>query len=261
MTRPDGNRLAPNSAFPHRNRDPVRPLSLPYRLWLWLEMLAIFVGAPLGLYVLVYGYRQPLFIVLPALFLAVALILTIDGRFIWLKMITVGVNVGQLLHILCMFAILGAWLALYAKGSYPDTYLRFYRNAPDLWLKVMILYPLVSASVQEILFRVFFFHRYRELFGHQTWLLVLVNAVLFAYAHIIFQNWPAIWLSLIAGLLFAWRYERTRSFWAVFIEHSLYGNLIFTVGFGRFFYTGVSNIPAAQEWFARWDAFVRWLGF
>ena len=31
----------------------------------------------------------------------------------------------------------------------------------------------------------------------------------------------------------------TRSFWAVFLEHTLWGGLVFTVGLGRYFFTGV----------------------
>ncbi len=73
-------------------------------------------------------------------------------------------------------------------------------------------------------------------------LAILVNGVLFAFGHIMFQNWVAIISCLVGGLLFAWRYLRTGSLWAVMFEHMLYGNLIFTVGLGRYFFTGVSNI-------------------
>ena len=46
---------------------------------------------------------------------------------------------------------------------------------------------------------------------------------------------------IVMALLFAWRYQSSRSYWALVLEHALYGNLIFTVGLGRYFYTGVSN--------------------
>ena len=259
MTRPKMHDEFPSPAFPHRDRDVDNPLSLPYRTWLWLELCAFFVAAPLALHVLVHDYKQPLFIVLPAMFIIIAFMLLIDGRFITYKILTVGVSLRHLVHILGTFVILGALVALYAKSYYPGRYLSFATRAPDLWLKIMILYPLISASTQEIMFRVFFFHRYRELFGRQTWLLVLASATLFAYAHIVFENWPAIWISFLGGLIFAWRYERTRSFWAVFIEHSLFGNLIFTIGFGRFFYTGVSNLGATKYWFDLWDRFIAYI--
>jgi len=49
-------------------------------------------------------------------------------------------------------------------------------------------------------------------------------------------------MSFIGGLLFAWRYSRTGSFWAIAFEPAIYGDLIFTVGLGGYFYTGVSNL-------------------
>jgi membrane protease YdiL (CAAX protease family) len=88
---------------------------------------------------------------------------------------------------------------------------------------------------------VFFFHRYGPLFAHARQALIVLNAVYFAFGHIIFMSMPSVVLSFFGGLLFAWRYDRTRSYWAVVLEHSLYGNLIFTVGLGRHFYTGVAN--------------------
>ena len=45
-----------------------------------------------------------------------------------------------------------------------------------------------------------------------------------------------------AELLFAMRYAATRSYWAVVLEHTLWGWLVFTTGLGRYVFTGVSNI-------------------
>ena len=45
--------------------------------------------------------------------------------------------------------------------------------------------------------------------------------------------------TMATGLLFAARYAMTRSYWAVFVEHALWGALVFTVGLGQFFFTGV----------------------
>jgi uncharacterized protein len=40
---------------------------------------------------------------------------------------------------------------------------------------------------------------------------------------------------MASGLLFALRYAVTRSLRAVYLEHTLWGGLVFTVGLGRFF--------------------------
>ena len=105
----------------------------------------------------------------------------------------------------------------------------------------MILYPLASVTAQEIMYRVFFFHRYKPLFGGDAQDAIVLNAVLFSFSHIIFQNVTTLIIAFLGGLLFAWRYHSSKSYWALVIEHALYGNLIFTVGLGKYFYTGVSN--------------------
>jgi uncharacterized protein len=111
---------------------------------------------------------------------------------------------------------------------------------PGRWLKIMTLYPFTSVLAQEFVYRVFFFHRYGPLFSNR-WLLIAANALAFGFAHILFRNWIAVAGTLAGGVLFAWRYERTRSFWAVWTEHTLWGWLVFTVGLGIYFFTGVNN--------------------
>jgi hypothetical protein len=104
-----------------------------------------------------------------------------------------------------------------------------------VWLLVMILYPLLSVYPQEIIFRTFLFHRYQNLFTSQRQL-IWASAVSFGVAHIIFANWAALVLSTIGGLLFARTYARHRSLALVCFEHSLWGNFIFTIGLGWYFW-------------------------
>ena len=47
-------------------------------------------------------------------------------------------------------------------------------------------------------------------------------------------------ITAAGGLLFAWDYARHRSLRVTWIEHSLYGCLIFTVELGRLFYTAAA---------------------
>jgi len=67
-------------------------------------------------------------------------------------------------------------------------------------------------------------------------LFFILNAALFSFSHIIFRNWLAIVLTFAGGLMFAWTYRKSKSLMVVFIEHMLYGNFIFTVGIGQYFY-------------------------
>lgn len=216
-------------------------MSLGWRVWLTVEMLLLYVGAPIAVYSLLYDYRIPLFTILPVIFLIFVIVLTLDRDFSWRQALGRGIDWATLGSILSIFAVAGPLLALFAWYDSPDRFLAFPLYAQGIWLMVMVLYPLLSVTTQEIMFRLFFFARYRPLFGNDRQAAIMLNAVLFAFVHIIFQNVTTLVISFFGGLLFAWRYERTQSYWAVVLEHSLYGNLIFSVGLGRYFYTGVSN--------------------
>ena len=99
----------------------------------------------------------------------------------------------------------------------------------------MISYPVLSVVPQEIIFRAFFFHRYSSLFAHRR-VIILINGALFAFAHILFRNWVAVIGSFVVGLLWAMTYLESRSLLVVSIEHALYGNFVFTLGIGYYFY-------------------------
>lgn len=125
--------------------------------------------------------------------------------------------------------------------SIPELLFELPRTRPLIWLAVCLLYPLVSVYPQEILYRAFFFHRYRPLFSSQQ-AMIWTNALLFGYVHLIFGNRLAVLLTAAGGFLFARTYLRTRSLRAVSIEHALWGLLIFTLGYSRFFLG--ATIPA-----------------
>lgn len=108
---------------------------------------------------------------------------------------------------------------------------------PALWILGLALYPFLSAWPQEVLYRVFFFHRYAALF-RRRWSLIAVNALLFGYLHIVFSNLVAPLLSVPAGVLLALTYERKGSIGPVWIEHTLYGLSVFALGLGAYFFEG-----------------------
>ena len=119
----------------------------------------------------------------------------------------------------------------------PASFLSMPNHAPGLWLAGLLLYPLVSAWPQEVVFRIFFFHRYRPLFGGGSGL-IAANAVAFGFLHAVYPSPLAALLSLPAGVLLALTYRRTRSLGPVWLEHSIYGILLFTLGLGGYFYDG-----------------------
>ena len=84
------------------------------------------------------------------------------------------------------------------------------------------------------------FHRYRSLISDER-LFFLLNAALFSFSHIIFRNWLAIVLTFFGGLMFVYTYRKSNSLIVVFTEHMLYGNFIFTVGIGQYFYLPMTS--------------------
>jgi uncharacterized protein len=217
-------------------------LSRRVRAWLIVEMLALYIGAPLAIYYAVFTLGFPLFIAMQPVLLGFLVYLLWDGTFHMRRELSQGFAWGQLGQIIAKFLIVGGAIAWATYVFLPGRFLAFPRYAPELWMMVMVLYPVLSVIAQELVYRTFFFHRYGILFDGCAWLAILVNGILFGFAHIIFGNIVAVVGTAFIGLLLAYRYARTRSFWAVWLEHTLYGWLVFTVGLGRFFFTGVSNL-------------------
>lgn len=108
---------------------------------------------------------------------------------------------------------------------------------PYIWMRIMILYPLFSALPQEFIYRTFFFHRYQHFF-HFKYSGIILSACAFSFLHLVYDNWLAIGLSFIGGLLFGITYKRTQSLFWITVEHIIYGWLVFTIGLGNFFYEG-----------------------
>lgn len=119
----------------------------------------------------------------------------------------------------------------------PSRMFELVQERPRLVVFLLLLYPLLSALPQEFIFCSFFFERYKPFFK-TGWPMIFASAVVFAYAHVLFINWVAPLLSFIAGLIFAETYARHKSLALVTIEHGLYGNYLFVVGLGWYFYGG-----------------------
>lgn len=104
-------------------------------------------------------------------------------------------------------------------------------NKPKLWIFILFVYSFFSVYPQEIIYRTFYFQRYKGLFKNES-LFVFVNAVIFSLGHIFFENNLVIIITFLGGLLFATTYKNTQSTLLVSIEHAVYGCWLFTVGMG-----------------------------
>ncbi len=208
----------------------------------FVEMLVLFLGAPAAMAYAIFVWKLPLFLVLQPVLFALILFLLWDRTFVLKRELSRGFSLRTLVSTVGIFAVTAAAVAWATAELYPRLYLSFPRDRTRLWMTIMVLYPLLSVIAQELVYRTFFFHRYGALFGERRWLAIVVNGLLFGFGHILFGNVIAVVGTALAGCLFAWRYTETRSFWAVWFEHTLYGWLVFTVGLGRFFFTGVASV-------------------
>lgn len=215
----------------------------PGRRQLWLEFAVLFLGIPLLL----------AFALSPRLLYPILLGMTAVGLILLVR--TPGWRARRLIEgwrwrdlaLLAAFAV-GSGIAIFAfvQALVPHRLLGIPLHQPQLWLMIMALYPIMLALPQEILFRALFFERYGALFGHHgegvPWAAIAINAVVFGFAHLFYWNSLAIGLSAVGGAFFAYAYVARRSFPLAFAMHALAGQLVFTLGLGRFFYHGA--IPA-----------------
>lgn len=147
-----------------------------------------------------------------------------------------GVSGRDWIRMLARFAacaaLLTALLALYR----PDWILSFPRRNPRFWLAVCAAYPIVSVLPQGILYRALWEKRYAA--GLSRTASLLIGAAFFAWAHVVFRNVWACVFTFIGGLFFLTTYRRTGSLLFSGVEHALYGDFLFTIGWGAFFYEG-----------------------
>src|SRR5579884_2011888 len=147
----------------------------------------------------------------------------------------------KLLPVLLRSAFLCLALGVAVWWWKPQLLFSLIKRSPGFWALMMVIYPLFSVYPQEFLFRAYFFHRYQTLFGTE-WPMIAASALSFGFVHIVLGNWIAVVLSAIGGVLFASTYRQSRSLLLVCIEHAIFGNFIFTIGLGLYFYHGNLNI-------------------
>ena len=201
-------------------------------VWLVLELILVFLGFPLLIYWRVLPNWPIPFLV--AVTVGALLVLRRDAEFDRKNVYQVsGIwkgTGGILLRDALLMVLLGVVVWRFA----PQLLFSFIKASPGLWLVIIALYPLLSVCPQEVLYRTFFFQRYKPLFGSGTGM-IAASAVAFGFVHLIFGNWVSVALSTVGGVLFSSTYRRSGSLALACFEHALFGNFIFTIGIGGFF--------------------------
>jgi len=199
------------------------------------ELLVLFVLLPIA-----FRYKPFPFPPVPALWLLTAYCLyrllhdpSLDRRKLWNPAALPASATRIVIGFVVVALLVGAAVYYFA----PQRLFNFVRRAPAFWAIVMCLYPVLSVYPQGIIYRAFFFERYRSLFPNSV-ALIVASAAAFSFAHIIFRNPIVLCFTLAGGLLFAWRYASTGSLFTSAFEHALYGCWMFTIGLGEYFYKG-----------------------
>jgi membrane protease YdiL (CAAX protease family) len=198
-----------------------------------LEFVATFIAVPL-----LISYRRIPNLPIPYLLvgaIAAFFLLKHDPTFDSAQLFASGNARAYLVPMLLRDAVCLLLLGLAVRFLAPDLLFSFVKKDPALWVLVILLYPLLSVYPQELLYRAFFFHRYAPLFGN-GWGVLLASALAFGFVHIIFRNNLAVVLCVVGGLLFALTYQRSGSLLLTCLDHAIFGNFLFTIGLGQFFY-------------------------
>ncbi len=201
-----------------------------------IELLVLYVAGPIGFTFL----AEPTGWLFPAIWiwclLCIALLLP-DKRFERKRLFNLRGVRPVITLVLWRFGALVGPIALVVWLFAPERFLELPQANPRLWLMIMALYPLFSVYPQEVIFRTFFFQRYAPLF-RTPWTMIIASGLLFAFAHILFRNWIAVAMCIPGGIFFAHTYHKSNSTLAAWIDHTLFGCLVFTIGLGSYFFTG-----------------------
>lgn len=205
------------------------------RLERWAELLILLLGVPLLLWLVL-----PPKAIIPVVWTMAVLCHHLSSRIeashprVWWNV--AAVTRAELKRMLLRFIPCALLLYGLTRYFHPEMLFSFVLTMPVFWAVVMVLYPILSVVPQEIIFRRYIYVRFAGILTPMG--LWLVSGLGFGFAHIALDNWVAPALCAIGGLMFAQTYARTRSLALVSLEHALYGDMVFTLGLGRYFYHG-----------------------
>jgi membrane protease YdiL (CAAX protease family) len=146
-----------------------------------------------------------------------------------LYQITIG-NYWKTLLISLITVFVSSFIFMYFL--HPEDLFIVVKKKPMMWIAILFFYAIFSVYPQELVYRSFFFKRYEGLFKNTNYLL-LANIIVFPLAHLMFENWMVLLVTLIGGILFALTFKKSKSVLLTSIEHAIYGNWLFTIGMGE----------------------------
>jgi CAAX protease family protein len=200
------------------------------------ELVALYLAVPAAIAIF-----MPPRMMFPALFAFTALGLWLLARtpgFEWRELRQGTVRAGLVLGF--GLATLAVCLAI-IHWRYPGREFALLLGQPVLMAMIFLLYPILSALPQELIFRVLWFRRYAPLLPRGGAGLAL-NAAAFSFAHLMYWSLTVAAMTFAGGLVFALAYRRL-GFSTALALHAVAGWAIFAAGLGILFYSGNVHRP------------------
>lgn len=194
------------------------------------EFLLFFIFIPF----IANRYLEDWYKIIPLIFIAVffTILLRIDPKFD--NGVFFRLNRYRLKKSVTRVIIITILLIWFTWWVFPDLLLYYPREDFEDYLITFFLYPFASVIPQEIIYRVYYFHRYQRIVPEKS-LLMLSNAIIFGLTHWIYGNWVAPIATFLVSWIFIFNYLKSKSLLNVSLEHYFYGLVMFTIGFGYFF--------------------------
>ena len=201
-----------------------------------IEFCALYLGVPVLLVVLQNrGIKVPIMPALILFALAMLPVLRRDKEFRFAEFVRVRTVPRREWLLMAAWFVLNALLLTVAlRYVMPEAMLKFPRENPRFWALVMLCYPIFSVLAQSVVYRALYWSRYSRMFPEKY--KIPIGAAVFAFAHLPYANAYALAFPFVGGLMFLSGYRRTRSLLFANVAHALYGDFLFTIGWGQFFF-------------------------
>lgn len=204
------------------------------RIYLGFEYAFLFFGIPLYLYFFPELVFRPIAFLLPVVALIFFYLLR-SPDFKWRELIRLHVSRKLWLINLAILFTVGILMILAVYCFDRVNLFNLPRMNTRLWLMLCVFYPIFSASIQEVIFKSFFFRRYAALFGNRI-LIIIGSGLAFSFIHIVYYSLVSLLLTLVMGVYLAFLYDKTKSVLFVTILHGIFGIMAFSFGLGQHFW-------------------------
>ncbi|HET8884901.1 MAG TPA: CPBP family glutamic-type intramembrane protease [Salinimicrobium sp.] len=196
------------------------------------ELLGLYIAVPLLLkFYILEGWLKIIPLILLAIFFAILLLNdeTFDKKILY------SFNIDQFKKSLLRLFVITILVIAFTWWFYTYLLFDYIEQEPIGFLITFFLYPVASVIPQELIYRVYFFHRFPIVFRDKL-LLIFANAFIFGFTHLIYANWVAPITTFLASILFIYNYRKSKTLLNVSFEHYVYGIILFAVGLGYFFH-------------------------